>query len=66
MLLLNSNYLSQLKWIKESGRSIENIGMDNGGEFKSNEFVNFCNQGTFFRLFNVLYTPPKMCGRHNK
>ena len=48
-----------MQWIKESDKSVENILMDNKGEFKSNEFVNFCNEGIFFRLFNVLFTPPE-------
>jgi len=42
---------------KEFGQSIKTLISDNGGEFKSNDFMNFCKYHGIKRQFTTPYTP---------
>lgn len=52
MFLLSSKILSPL-W-KKSSESIKAFLIDNGGEFSSNEFVDFRKQGCIQSLLYIL------------
>ncbi|KAH9294928.1 hypothetical protein KI387_038516, partial [Taxus chinensis] len=42
---------------KQSGHYIKVLRMDRGGEFISNEFINFCRSHGIHKQFTARYTP---------
>ena len=42
---------------KESGQRIKTLRIDNGGELKSNEFMNYCRYHGIKRQFKTSYNP---------
>lgn len=42
---------------KETRASIKGLRTDQGGEFTSHEFTNFCNKYDFHRQLTAAYTP---------
>ena len=51
---------------KQSGFKILTLRTDNGGEYRSNEFLNYCRKNGIKREFNNFYSPQQNEWRRGK